>query len=58
VNAEYFLWDLTQPHPSDWLVIRDQAVRRALDAGHSVQELADALGVRSSDIDRINARTQ
>jgi hypothetical protein len=53
VNADRFLWDLTQPRPSDWLAVRDQAVRRAIDAGRTVQDLADALQMRSGDIDRI-----
>jgi hypothetical protein len=56
MNADRFLWDLNQPRPSDWLTIRDQAVRHAIDDGHSVQELADALHMRSGDIDRILTR--
>jgi hypothetical protein len=58
VNADRFLWDLNQPRPSDWLTIRDQAVRRAIDAGHTLQELADALQMRSGDIDRILTRVR
>jgi hypothetical protein len=56
VNADRSLWDLDQPRPSDWLNIRDQAVRHAINTGHTVQELADALHMRSGDIDRILTR--
>jgi hypothetical protein len=50
VDADRLLWDLNQPRPSDWLMIRDQAVRCAIDAGHTVQELAHARQMRARDI--------
>lgn len=56
VNADRLMWDLRQRRSSEWLSIRDDAVRRAAAAGHTVQELADALQMRPTDVDRILAR--
>jgi FixJ family two-component response regulator len=53
IEADHNLWDLTQPHPAQWLTVRDRAVEEAVAAGHTREAVATALGLRASDIDRI-----
>jgi hypothetical protein len=53
IDAEHRLWDLTQSCPSQWLAVRQEAVRAAIASGHTSEELAEALTVLPADIDRI-----
>jgi hypothetical protein len=53
VFADRALWDPSDPQPDRWLAIRDAAVRAAIESGYSRNDVARALGVLPSDIDRI-----
>lgn len=53
LDADRRLWDLTDRHPGRWLNVRNQAVRAAIIAGHTREELATVLQVRPADIDRM-----
>lgn len=53
VFADRALWDPSDPHPDRWLTIRDEAVKAAAEHGYSRDDIARALGVLPSDIERI-----
>ena len=36
---------------NEWLIMRNRAVRAAVDAGHGREHIADVLGVRAADVD-------
>jgi hypothetical protein len=53
VAADRALWDLSDPHPSQRIALRDAAVRDPSAAGYSRDEIAAALHMRTADVDRI-----
>ena len=53
VEADRHLWDLGEPHRTRWLAVRDTSVCAAVAGGRSRHEVAAALGMLVSDIDRI-----
>ena len=53
VFADRALWDPSDRHPDRWLAIRDEAVKAAVEHGYRREDVAHALGVLPSDIERI-----
>ena len=53
VLADRALWDPSDPHPDRWLAIRDAAVHAAVEVGYSRTDIARALGLLPSDVERI-----
>ena len=51
--ADRALWDPGDPHPDRWLAIQDEAVKAAVGHGYSREDIARALGVLPSDVERI-----
>jgi len=53
VFADRSLWNPADEHPDRWLAIRNNAVREAVTAGYTNDDIARALGVLPSDVERI-----
>lgn len=53
IDADRALWDVSVVDPALRLGLRNDAVRAAVAAGYSPDELARALQMRASDIERI-----
>ena len=56
VKAEERLWEFRSGHTAGTLADRNAAVRRAVAAGYTRDEVAQALGMRPNDITRILER--
>jgi len=53
VAAEEALWDLSQAHPQQWLAVRNAAIKAAVASGYTPGDVASALQMRPTDVQRL-----
>jgi hypothetical protein len=56
VAAEEHIWAMRATSAIEWIAVRNDAVKRALAAGWSREDIATALHVLPLDVDRMCAR--
>lgn len=51
--ADTMLWSTGRSERLEWMAIRDRAIRDALSAGYTRDDVASALGIRVDDVNYI-----